>query len=140
MSTYQKLSIHEKRAHDLRAVRETAVTCPSCDTQVMPVDLIAHMEQRCKGPSEPGPSARWMTWREAVAIIRRVMPELRLSEPAAMMRLSRWSHADRRGLVVVRARGTRGDRKYLHADLVKHLSRSGFVVGTNKTVSEEPCP
>lgn len=138
MGSYQKLSITQKRASDLARVREPAVTCPSCDTQVMPVDLLAHLEQRCTGPRDPGPSAKWVTWREAVAIIRRAMPQLQLSEAAAMMRLSRWSHPDRRGNIVVRPRGDRGDRKYLHSDLVKHLSRSGFVVGTNKNVSEEP--
>lgn len=134
--SYQQLSIHEKRALDLSRVREPAVTCRYCDMQIMPIDLVAHQKERCSGPREPGPSARWMNWREAVALIRRAAT--RLSEGAAMMRLSRWSSPDHRGEVAVRARGTRGERKYLHADLAKQLDREGLVVGTNKIVSEEP--
>lgn len=136
MSRYHSLPIAQKRAEAIARVREPAVTCPSCDTQVMPVDLLAHIEQRCPGPRAPGPSAKWVGWREAVAIIRRSIAGM--SEPAAMMRLSRWSHPDRNQVVRVRARGTRGDRTYLHSDLVKHLARTGVVVATNKTVSEEP--
>lgn len=136
-SSYQKLSIADKRALDLSRVRESSVSCPSCDMQVMPVDLLAHMRDRCAGQREPGLSAKWIGWREAVAIIRRSLPHLELSEAAAMMRLSRWSHSNQHGVTLVRPCGSRGDRKYLHSDLVKHLSRAGFVVGTNKTVSEE---
>jgi hypothetical protein len=105
VSTYQKLSIHEKRAHDLRAVREPAITCPNCDTQVMPVDLLAHMDQRCAGVREPGPSAKWVGWREARALV----PE---------RTLVRWVD---RGFV--RFRGDRGERQYLYGDLAKRVSQ-----------------
>lgn len=136
MSRYHSLPIAQKRAESLARVREPSITCPRCDTQLMPADLLVHLESRCPGHRDPGPGAKWVGWREAVAIIRRSTPGL--SEPAAMMRLSRWSRADRNHVIWVRARGTRGERIYLHADLVKHLSRSSFVVGTNKTVSGEP--
>jgi hypothetical protein len=137
VSDYHKLPIAQKRAEALARAREPAVTCPQCDVQVMTADLINHREQRCPGQREPGPGARWVGWREAVAIIRRAMQEL--SEAAAMMRLSRWSHANHRGVVLIRVTGTRGDRKYLHADLVKYLARPGVIVGTNRNVSE-PLP
>lgn len=110
VSTYQKLSIHEKRAHDLRAVREAAVTCPSCDTQVMPTDLLAHMAERCAGPREPGPSARWIAHREVLA----------MGVPRGT--LSFWTS---RGFV--RFAGERQDRKYLYRDLaVRIAQRNGF--------------
>lgn len=106
MSTYQKLSIHEKRAYDLRSVRESAVTCPICDMQVMPVDLLNHLELRCTGPREPGPSAKWATHREAVAM------------GTTKWTLSRW--VDRGD---VRVKGSRGDRFYLVRDLVLRIAR-----------------
>jgi hypothetical protein len=135
---YHRLPIAEKRALAIGSQREPAVTCPTCDTQVMPADLLAHMEQRCAGPREPGPGARWIIWRHAVAIIRRASPGM--SEPAAMKRLSRWSLPDGRGVVAVRVRGSRGERQYLHADLVKHIAWSMVVVGTDKSVSERIDP
>jgi hypothetical protein len=65
-STYQRLSILEKRARDLARVREPAVPCPGgCGVQLMAADLISHLSQRCPGPSAPGPTAKWVTWREA---------------------------------------------------------------------------
>lgn len=137
---YHRLPIAQKRALAAATQREPAVACPACDTQVMPADLIAHLEQRCTGPREPGPGARWVTWREAVANIRRADRDL--SEPAAMMMLSRWSRPDGRGVIAVRTRGTRGDRQYLFSDLAKNVARRMVVVGTNKRVSNgvTPCP
>lgn len=109
-TSYQKLSIHEKRARDLTSVRESAVSCPSCDTQVMPVDLLVHMEQRCQGPRDPGPSAKWVTWREALA----------MGVPANT--LARWARSG-----FVRYVGERQDRKYLLRDLaLKIAQRNGF--------------
>jgi hypothetical protein len=102
---YHRLPIAEKRALAIGSQREPAVTCPTCDTQVMPADLLAHMEQRCAGPREPGPGARWVTWREARAIV----PE---------RTLVRWVE---RGFV--RHRGGRGDRTYLHRDLATRVSQ-----------------
>lgn len=108
---YQKLSITEKRAVDLDRVREPAVTCPSCDTQVMPTDLLSHMENRCAGPRQPGPSAKWLTWRDAMAI-GGVTP----------MRLSRWARNGH-----VRFVGDRQDRKYLQRDLALKVAQlKGF--------------
>lgn len=66
--TYQKLSIAEKRALDLSRAREPAVTCPLCDIQVMRADLLGHLDGRCPGRREPGPGAKWLTRREAMAL------------------------------------------------------------------------
>jgi hypothetical protein len=108
--TYQKLSISEKRSLDLDRAREPAVTCPICDTQVMPADLLAHLEQRCSGPREPGRGARWITHREVLAM------------GVARQTLSFWAS---RGFV--RYTGDRQDRKYLYRDLaVKVAQRRGF--------------
>lgn len=104
-SSYQRLPIAQKRAQNLDRVREPAVTCPSCDTQVMPADLLAHIEQRCAGPREPGPGAKWVNWREARAIV----PE---------RTLVRWVE---RGFI--RVRGERGERQYLHRDLATRVSQ-----------------
>lgn len=110
-SRYHLMSAAEKRAGSLATVREPAVTCPSCDTQLMPADLLAHLEQRCAGPREPGPGAKWINWREAIGI-NGVTP----------MRLSRWARNGH-----VRFVGERQDRKYLHRDLaVRVANMRGF--------------
>lgn len=106
VSDYRRLSIAQKRTQHLARMRAPAVTCPSCDIQVMPSDLLAHVTQRCTGPREPGPGDKWLTWREAVA--------LGVSE----MNLSRWSRGGK-----VRSRGGRGDRQYLERDLQVWLAR-----------------
>lgn len=133
-AAYHLLPIAEKRALAIDTQRERAVTCPDCDMQVMPVDLLAHLAERCEGRRAPGMSAKWVGWREAVAIIRRAIPQ---SEASAMMRLSRWARPNRRDITAVRSVGERGDRKYLLADLAKHLARR-VTDGTNNAVSEEP--
>lgn len=102
-SAYHLMSAAEKRAVSLN-VREPAVTCPDCDTQVMLVDLLAHIEQRCPGPRTPGPGAKWVNHREALAMV-----------PSAT--LTRWTSKGR-----VRTRGERGGRQYLHGDLVRRLA------------------
>lgn len=105
MSRYHDLPIAQKRSEALARVREPSVTCPSCDTQLMPADLLAHLEHRCSGPREPGPGAKWVNWREARSIV-----------PART--LVRWVE---RGFV--RVRGGRGDREYLHRDLATRVSQ-----------------
>lgn len=102
MSDYHKLSILEKRALNISTVRESAITCAVCDTQLMPVDLEKHMS-RCQGPREPGPGTQWVTWREAI----RLVPK---------RTLNRWV---KRGHVRTDGAG-RGDRKYSLRDLVVH--------------------
>ena len=110
VSSYQKLSIADKRALDLSRVREPSVSCPQCDMQVMPVDLIAHLADRCSGQREPGPSAKWVDARDAIV---RGVPKATLSY---------WVE---RGFV--RARGDRMDRQYLLRDLaLKVAQRNGF--------------
>lgn len=109
-AAYHKLSISEKRTLDLSRAREPAVTCPRCDTQVTPTDLLSHLELRCGGPREPGPGAKWVSHREVMMMgVPRVT-------------LSRWAN---NGLV--RFTGERRDRKYLYRDLaVKVAQRMGF--------------
>jgi hypothetical protein len=106
MSSYQRLSIQEKRALDLARMREQPVACPGCGVGIMPADLLAHLEQRCQGPAEPGPSAKWVTWGQALALVG-----------VTAMRLSRWVRAG-----YVRMRGPRGDREYLLRDLHLRLA------------------
>jgi hypothetical protein len=106
MSGYHKLSVAAKAALNLSTVRESAVHCPACDTQVMPADLLKHLEERCSGPRDPGPGSKWVTWREALA----------MGVPGKT--LARW--AKNGG---IRSRGERGDRQYLHRDLVVRLAR-----------------
>lgn len=103
---YRRMSLIEKQAHARAQVREAAVPCPSCDTQVMPVDLLGHLEARCTGPREPGPGAKWVTWREALAM---GVPKLTIV---------RWIKAGR-----VRRRGERGERRYLLRDLAQNVAR-----------------
>lgn len=108
--TYQKLPIAEKRALDLSRVREPSVSCPSCDTHVMPADLPAHVEQRCTGLREPGPGAKWVSSRDA--IVRNVPKQTR-------------DYWVKRGFV--RIRGGRMDREYLLRDLALRVAqRNGF--------------
>ncbi len=134
-SAYHKMTAAQKRDFAL-SVCEAAVSCPVCDTHVMPVDLLSHLAERCKGPRPPGPASKWVTWREAVPVIRRA---LAVTARAAELRLARWAQPDRHGVIAVRSRGGRGDRQYLLGDLAKHLAKqSAAVVGTLKTESEGP--
>lgn len=110
MSRYHRLPIAQKRTEGLARIREPAVTCPSCDTQLMPADLLKHMQEWCTGPREPGPGARWVTHREVMA----------LGVPRAT--LSRWTNNHQ-----VRFIGERQDRRYLYRDLaVKIAQRRGL--------------
>lgn len=105
VSRYHRLPIAQKRAEGLTRMRTPSVTCPLCDTQVMPTDLLAHLELRCSGLREPGPGDKWLTWKEALAL------------GVSGMNLSLWSRPDKNGRIKVRARGNRGDRQYLERDL-----------------------
>lgn len=105
MSSYHRMSVAEKRATAIAGQREQSVACPNCDTQVMPDDLLAHMDQRCTGPREPGPGSKWVNWQNALA----------MGVPVRTM--TRWVRAKH-----VRFRGGRGDRMYLRRDLVKRLA------------------
>lgn len=107
---YRKLSIADKNKLALSRARDAAVRCRNCDMQVMPADLLSHLEQRCEGRPEPGPGAKWVSARDA--IVRRV--------PKAT--LSYWV---KQGFV--RARGPRMDREYLLGDLAQRIAqRIGF--------------
>lgn len=104
MSGYHKMSLAEKQAYSRGRIREPSVVCPDCETQLLPADLLAHME-RCEGPREPHPSSSWVTWREALAL------------GILKGTLSRWVA---RGLV--RHRGELQDRRYLLRDLVRMMA------------------
>lgn len=107
---YQRLPIAEKRALDLSRARQPAVTCPDCDLQVMPVDLLNHLRDRCGGLRPPGPADKWVSFREALA----------LGVPRGT--LSRWVDAG-----LVRVMGAVQDRRYLHRDLALRVARrKGF--------------
>lgn len=110
MSRYHRLSIGEKQAEALGRIREPPVRCPHCDAQVMPADLLGHVEQRCPGPRDPGPGAKWIEHREALA----------MGVPRAT--LSFWANSRQ-----VRFVGERQGRKYLYRDLaLKIAQRRGF--------------
>ncbi len=106
-AAYHLMSLQEKSARSLGQVRDASVRCPQCETAVMPVDLLAHMEGRCQGRPEPGAGAKWVTHREVMA----------MGVPRAT--LSKWAHNG-----FVRFVGGVQDRKYLLRDLalkVAHL-------------------
>lgn len=108
-SAYQRMSVTEKRAVSTAVQRERPIACTSCDTQVMPVDLLSHHE-RCPGPREPEPRDKWVTHREVIA----------MGVPRAT--LSFWANNNK-----VRFTGERQDRKYLYRDLVVRVAqRNGF--------------
>lgn len=103
---YGSLTFAEKRARDLSRAREPSVTCPSCDYQVMPVDLLVHLEERCEGPRDPGPGAKWVTWREALKLgVRKTT-------------FARWVRGGR-----VRYKGAPHDRLYLLRDLILRIAQ-----------------
>lgn len=105
-SRYRHLPIAQKSAENLARMREEAVRCPSCDMHVMPVDLLAHVAERCPGLREPSPRSTWVSRREAVA----------MGLPEGM--LSQWArHGE------VRVRGERQDRRYLLRDLVLRIAQ-----------------
>lgn len=108
LAGYHRLPAARKQAHSLDRMREPAVTCPRCDTQVMPADLVAHVEQRCAGPREPGKGSIWVGWREALAL------------GPSRGTLSYWV---KRGYV--RVRGDVQERKYLLRDLAVRVARMG---------------
>jgi len=110
-SSYQKLSLADKRALDLSRVREPSLPCPrGCGMSLMAVDLLAHLKERCSGPPDPGPTAKWVSARDAIV---RGVPKGTLSY---------WVE---RGFV--RARGPRMDREYLLRDLALRIGqRNGF--------------
>lgn len=102
---YGHLTRAEKREKSITSVRESSVTCPCCDTHVMPVDLLEHLELRCAGPRDPGPGAKWVTWREALKMgVRKET-------------LSRWVRNE-----TVRFKGAPGDRHYLLRDLALRIA------------------
>lgn len=105
MSSYHHLPIAAKQAFHRERIREPAVTCPNCDVQTTPADLIEHVRKRCTGPREPGPGSKWITLREALEVVPRGT-------------LARWTKTG-----VVRVRGERQERMYLLRDLAVRIAR-----------------
>ncbi len=105
-NNYHRLPIAAKRAEAVGRMRAPAITCPSCDTQVMPVDLLAHLAQRCPGRREPVPGDQWLTSAEVLEL---GVPKQTLSD---------WVTRDE-----VRVRGERGDREYLLRDVVLMIAQ-----------------
>lgn len=101
MSEYHRLPIAQKRAQALAVARESSVSCPACDTQVMPADLLKHMDERCTGLREPHGGSKWVVWGEALKL------------GIAKGTLHYWVDTGR-----VRWRGELQDRQYLLRDLV----------------------
>lgn len=104
-SAYHHLSFAEKEQSSRERDREPAVACPAdCGTQVQPSELAAHMDDRCPGPREPGPSAKWVDLAAATAagVPRRT--------------LTFWARTGK-----VRTRGERMDTKYLLRDLARRV-------------------
>lgn len=105
MRDYRRMSVAEKQAHQRERAREPAVVCPVCETQTTAADLIVHAKTRCPGQREPNPAAKWVSWREALA----------LGVPGLW--LSRWVQRGE-----VRAQGERGDRRYLLRDVATRFA------------------
>lgn len=106
MSRYHRLSVSEKRTEGIARMREPAVACPGgCGTHVMRTDLLAHLDHRCPGPREPGPGSKWLSHHDAITM------------GVSKETLSFWARKGR-----VRTRGARGERQYLHGDLVDRIA------------------
>lgn len=116
MKDYHRMSLPEKQAYARARMREPAVVCPDCETQLLPADMLGHLA-RCEGPREPHPNSAWVSWREALAL--------------GILRgtLSRWVS---RGLV--RHKGELQARRYLLRDLARMLAlRRKFREGNRGT-------
>lgn len=102
---YRRLTLAEKQVRQRDQMREPSVTCPRCETQTSPADLVQHVQERCTGPREPHPQSRWIRRTEAM----RMIPEYTLQ---------RWA---RRGLIRQRGQG-RGRREYLLRDVTRLIA------------------
>ena len=101
------MSVEQKQAVAQVRLAEPPVSCPAdCGTTLHPADLQAHLEERCPGPRDPGPAAKWVRRREAQAM--GIPP----------MTLSRLARAGK-----IRSRGTGMDKEYLHRDLAVGAAR-----------------
>ena len=107
-NAYHLLSIAGKQAAAREQLAEPPIACPGdCGTRLMPGDLLRHLAERCPGASEPGPAAKWIAWRDALAI----------ADDVPRRTLAFWaSNGD------VRTRGDRGDRQYLLRDLALRVA------------------
>lgn len=102
---YRRMSVSAKQAVHRDRMREPGVSCPHCDAQTTPADLLRHVEI-CAGPREPHPLSKWAAW-----------PEVRgLGVPKQT--LGRWV---KQGRVRsrIRAQGARAFRLYLLRDVTK---------------------
>lgn len=118
-SGYHKLSLQEKQAEAMGRAREPAMTCPTCQTQIMPSDWTRHAAERCTGPREPGKGSKWIDWREATRV-----------HGARQWDLSRWV---RDGLV--RVDGPRREQRYLLDDVIRRIADKRDRAIRNATLS-----
>lgn len=101
---YRAGGIQAKQRMVLERAREQPCRCPGCEAALDPADLLAHVEQRCAGPREVHPHARWLTWKEAYRLV-----------PRATLRA--WVRRK-----VVRVDGPPRARRYLLRDVVQALA------------------
>jgi len=118
---YARLSLAEKQAVHRDRMREPPVTCQRCEVQFTPADLAKH---ECRGPREPHPLGRWLTWKEVTRAPYRI-PRGTVSHWVATGRV----RTERRGL----------HRVYLERDVARELARqkaeaaAGSTDGTGST-------
>lgn len=122
-SAYHLMSAHEKQVYARQQVREAAIACPGgCGMQLMHDDLLSHLRKRCTGKPEPGPTAKWIGWREAES----------LGVPRET--LYRWAR-QRRVRVIIRD----GTRRFLKGDLINRIAeREPVVLGFPGNGNETP--
>lgn len=125
LSRYQRLSAVEKRTEAIASIREPSVACPSCNMQLMPDDLLKHMDERCSGTREPHGGWKWATWADVAKL------------DVAAGTLHYWVQQGR-----VRRRGDRIDYQYLLRDIVLILAARRRRQRRNfeESKSEEPIP
>lgn len=106
---YHRLSASEKERYARDRLREPAVRCPRCEAALQPEDLISHCD-RCDGPRPPHPRSKWIGLPDAMAL------------GASRVTVRRWVKSGR-----VRARGSRGSRRYLLRDVARLVAMSRYL-------------
>ena len=63
-SPYQRLTVAAKQARQRERMREPAITCPLCETQMGVADIFRH---DCNGSRPIHPLEEWLSWSELLA-------------------------------------------------------------------------
>lgn len=118
-AAYHRLSRAAKVARMLRTwerLGEPPVTCPHCETDVPPAELLTHVDTRCDGRRrDPHPRSAWIDRARAL-------------ELAPAPRLRRWVDAGQ-----VRTRdGANGGRAYLLRDVVLRVAERRHARGRTR--------